>query len=97
MSIDRKSKHYEHGGIEVIDYIKAKLTPEQYKGYLLGNQIKYPGRANFKDNFFRDIEKAGIYNKLLLELKNETCDRCSSFYEFNEYVFCPYCGRKINQ
>lgn len=41
MSKDQKRTYYDAGGIETLDVIKAKLTPEQYHGYLLGNVIKY--------------------------------------------------------
>ena len=41
-------KHYTAGGIETIDFIKAKLTKEQYEGYLLGNIIKYSSRMGLK-------------------------------------------------
>jgi hypothetical protein len=58
---DPKSRYYDAGGIEVLDIIKAKLTPEQFKGYLLGNLIKYSCRANWKGDFMRDIEKMGFY------------------------------------
>lgn len=34
------SKHYS-GKIETIDYMKDKLTDEQFEGYLMGNVIKY--------------------------------------------------------
>lgn len=60
---DPKSRYYDAGGIEVTDIIKAKLTPEQFKGFLLGNIIKYSCRANFKKAFDRDIEKVGNYQK----------------------------------
>lgn len=66
MSVDNKSTYYDIGGIEVIDIIRAKLTAEQFKGFLLGNQIKYLCRANYKEQFNRDIEKANIYNQLLI-------------------------------
>ena len=33
--------HYKVGGIETIDYIEAKLTPEEFRGYLKGNALKY--------------------------------------------------------
>ncbi len=36
------------GGIETIDFIKAKLTEEQFKGYLAGNVIKYLSRFEHK-------------------------------------------------
>lgn len=49
--------HYTVGGIEVIDYIKAKLTPEQFEGYLLGNVIKYVSRHGHK-NGLEDLRKA---------------------------------------
>lgn len=61
MSIDPKSDYYDAGGIEVIDIIRAKLTPEQFTGYLLGNAIKYILRANHKGDFERDLDKARVY------------------------------------
>lgn len=61
MSKDGKSSHYDVGGIEVLDVIKAKLTPEQYRGYLLGNAIKYLLRLNHKGCSGRDAEKAHNY------------------------------------
>lgn len=71
MAIDSKSSYYDAGGIEVISIIKAKLPQEQYKGYLLGNIIKYSCRANFKNETMeRDIEKVSVYAKQLNELLN---------------------------
>lgn len=70
MTIDKKSSYYDAGGIEVMEILKAKLTREQFKGFLLGNTIKYSTRYNFKHNDgdkHRDIEKVEIYSKLLLE------------------------------
>ena len=63
MSKDKKSNYYDEGGIETIDIIKAKLTPEQYTGYLLGNVIKYACRLNFKGSKTRDAEKLANYSK----------------------------------
>ena len=64
---DPKSSYYDAGGIETIKIMRAKLTPEQYIGFLLGNIIKYSTRANFKDSFDRDIEKVAVYTRLLKE------------------------------
>ncbi len=65
MSKDVKSNYYDAGNIETLDVIKAKLTPEQYKGYLLGNALKYQCRLNFKgktlEDKLRDAEKAANY------------------------------------
>jgi hypothetical protein len=62
---DPGSRHYDAGGIETLDIIKAKLTPEQFRGYCLGNIIKYSCRANWKGSFQRDISKAGYYSSFL--------------------------------
>lgn len=61
------TKYYEVGGIEVIDYIKAKLTPEQYKGYILGNIYKYSGRLQYKGEEAKDIKKLVEYTNWLKE------------------------------
>jgi hypothetical protein len=63
--------YYKEGGIEVIDFIKAKLTPIQYRGFLLGSIIKYSGRANFKDSFPEDVKKLAYYSNELLKVENE--------------------------
>lgn len=57
--------HYTTGGLEVIDVIKAKLTPEEYKGYLRGNCLKYLLRADYKGGLV-DIEKMLWYGTRLL-------------------------------
>ena len=71
MSKDSKSSYYDQGGHEVLDIIKAKLTPEQYRGYLLGNILKYACRLNWKSSDYkgqkRDAEKCSIYSKWLME------------------------------
>ncbi len=57
--------HYKIGGIETIAYIEAKLTKEQFKGYLVGNVIKYISRFEHK-NGQEDLKKAGWYlNRLI--------------------------------
>ena len=57
--------HYKVGGFEAIDVIKAKLTPEEYRGYCKGNVLKYVMRANYKDQHDNDCEKAEYYAKEL--------------------------------
>lgn len=64
--------HYTTGGIETIDYIKAKLSPEEFLGYLKGNVIKYTSRAGKKQDTIQDLEKAQWYmNRQIKELKGE--------------------------
>jgi hypothetical protein len=52
--------HYTHGGIETLDYIKAKLTPIAYRGYLEGSVLKYMSRWRHK-NGAEDLRKAQFY------------------------------------
>jgi len=67
MSRDNESTYYDAGGIETLDVIRAKLTPEQYSGYLLGNAIKYHCRMMHKSpgNILRDAKKAANYSAWL--------------------------------
>jgi len=73
MSKDPQAVYYDVGGIEVYEIIKAKLTSEQFKGYLLGNIIKYSTRLNHKDNQPRDAQKCAFYSKQLDEMVNSEC------------------------
>lgn len=69
MSRDSGASYYDAGGIETLDIIRSKLTPEQFEGFLLGNTLKYLCRYNFKhtdkEQKKRDIEKAEIYLSIL--------------------------------
>lgn len=63
--------HYDAGGIQPLEFMKAKMTPAQYQGFLLGNVIKYTGRCNQKGCFLEDLEKAKTYlDTLIQEIKN---------------------------
>ncbi len=53
--------HYTAGGIEVIDYLRAKLTPEELRGFLRGNCLKYLSRAGLKGDAATDLKKARWY------------------------------------
>ena len=64
--------HYKKGGIETIDYMKAKSTPEEFKGHLRLTALKYLSRYGQKDNELQELEKAKWYlDRLIQELKNE--------------------------
>ena len=66
--------YYDAGGIKTIDVIRAKLTPEQYRGFLLGNIIKYALRLNYKYSHDTSIdgEKLAQYSQWLAELDQNT-------------------------
>jgi hypothetical protein len=52
--------HYTDGGVEVIEVIKAKSTPEMFEGYLWGNVVKYIMRYRHKGGSL-DLCKATVY------------------------------------
>lgn len=57
--------HYTDGDIECIDAIRASMSPDEFKGYLKGNVIKYLWRYRLKGREKEDIQKASWYlNKL---------------------------------
>ena len=58
--------HYKAGGIETIEYMKAKMTSEQFEGYLLGNVFKYLSRYQYKDGL-SDLKKAEWYLKRMIK------------------------------
>lgn len=55
--LEMRKDYYKKGGIETLDFIKAKLTEEQYLGFCLGNVIKYASRDKNPD----DLAKASFY------------------------------------
>lgn len=65
MAVDNTASYYDAGGIETIEVVKAKLTPEQFIGYLLGTSMVYDMRANFKEDFHRDQHKSLIFKIML--------------------------------
>ena len=66
--------HYTQCGIETIDYIRAKMSPEEYIGYLRGNIFKYTTRIGLKGDSVEDSGKIAWYaielNKYIIKLKS---------------------------
>ena len=58
--------HYTFGAIEVIDYIRDKMTPEMFQGFCMGNVLKYVSRHKHK-NGVEDLKKANVYLGWLIE------------------------------
>ena len=52
--------HYESGGIECIDAIRAQLGPEGFQAYCHGNVAKYLWRWKQKGGV-QDLDKAQVY------------------------------------
>lgn len=62
-----QSTYYDAGGIETIEIIRAKLTPEEFRGYCKGNVLKYACRMAFRGCAARDADKAARYAAWLKE------------------------------
>lgn len=57
--------HYKvPGGIETIDYMRQTLTPEEFRGAMKFNVLKYVLRAE-KKNGIEDYKKAAWYCSML--------------------------------
>jgi hypothetical protein len=52
--------HYTSSSIECIDAIRAALTPEEWRGYIKGNVMKYCWRERLKAGDI-DLAKAAWY------------------------------------
>lgn len=59
--------YYSVGEIETIEFIKAKLSKEEFKGFLKGNVLKYVSRALYKGDETGDYKKAAYYAYRLAE------------------------------
>lgn len=65
--MSEKNAHYAVGGIQPIEYMKLKMTKEQFEGFCLGNVIKYTSRCQYKDSMLADLHKANDYLNWLIE------------------------------
>lgn len=61
-----KPDHYTAGGIETIDYLAAKLSPEEFAGFCRGNVLKYASRHGRKAPGAEDLRKAMQYLEWLI-------------------------------
>jgi hypothetical protein len=62
--------HYKDMGIQPWAVMEAVLTPEEFRGFLKGNVIKYAMRQGKKDS--DDSNKARHYAVKLAEVQNGT-------------------------
>ena len=85
--------HYIFGGIETIEYLKAKLTPAEYRGFLKGNVLKYVSREAEK-NGLEDLKKDKWYLDKLIEFEN---DRKLSPVEDIEKIYAPKIKMSLEQ
>lgn len=72
-------KHYEQYNIETITAIEGQSTPDEFRGFLKGNVMKYLARYR-KKNGVEDLNKAEWYLDKLTRFELE---------QTGEYVNAP--------
>lgn len=60
--------HYNQGGIECFDVIKAFYGKDAFEGFCAGNVLKYTMRYKHKGNPKQDLEKAIFYLNEIIKL-----------------------------
>ena len=67
--------HYKVGGIETIEYIRAKMSKEEFYGYIKGNAMKYISRVDKKSDKLLDkiddLKKAQWYIERMIQVHQE--------------------------
>lgn len=64
--------HYRNGKVECIDALESALSPEEFRGFLRGNVLKYNWRCMQK-NGDEDLKKSQWYlDRLIKTLENAT-------------------------
>ena len=61
--------HYKVHANECIDEIRAMLTPEEFRGFLKGNFLKYRYRTGHKDDPEQEAQKSDWYMNKLMEVE----------------------------
>lgn len=64
--------YYKVGGIETIDYMRAKSTPQEFRGHLRLTAIKYLSRVGHKDEVLQEYKKAKWYLDKLISTLEES-------------------------
>ncbi len=66
----KKPAHYDiFDGVEAIDIIASSMTVDEFKGFCMGNVLKYQLRAGKKDDLAQDMAKADYYRVLFNDFK----------------------------
>ena len=64
--------HYNQGGIECLDVIKAYYGDDGYEGFCAGNVLKYVMRYKHKENALDDLKKARFYLDEVIKMYDDT-------------------------
>ena len=62
--------HYQKYPLQMIENMQNSMTPDEFKGYLKGNIMKYISRYQDK-NGVEDLKKADWYLNKLIEVEGD--------------------------
>lgn len=65
----KSQTHYQQADVQPIEIMQMYMTPEQFKGFLYGNVLKYSLRYQYKGQAKVDLEKAAQYLKWLQQVE----------------------------
>jgi len=73
--------HYKRGGLETIEIMKKKLTPEEFRGKCKGDQYKYLDRRGYKVE--KDVDEETWLRNCIQECdkQNWYCDAEKQSYQ----------------
>lgn len=63
----KDAEHYQLLHMQPIEIMQKLLTPEEFRGFLHGNIIKYALRCGHKDDAGKEMEKVVQYAKWYVE------------------------------
>lgn len=69
IDVVNKPKHYDFYGLDAIRIIRDSMTEDEFRGYCMGNSLKYRLRAGKKDAIDQEIAKAMKYEELFEEYR----------------------------
>ena len=59
-----KPPHYQFFGLQALRIIRDSMTEDEFRGYCMGNALKYRLRAGKKGDIEEDIAKALVYEEI---------------------------------
>jgi|WetSurSiteA1Bulk_404760.scaffolds.fasta_scaffold10508_4 hypothetical protein len=69
--------HYKRLKVTPWEALEAWMPPEEFKGYLKGNAVKYLARSGKKGPAREDVQKAIHYLQKLNEILNNDISMCN--------------------
>ena len=86
-------EHYKSGGIETIEYQKAKMSKEEFYGYLKGNALKYISREGLKSekliDKINDCKKAIWYLEQMIQVHQQDISALEAKIKEDEWIDDP--------